>query len=413
VDISTTDGVANGTTTYTSATANFGTSIVGNLIYFAGGSGSITGTWRWCTARASATSITLSSLIASSTGMTMNIGGALASPGLAATVTNGLNAASCVFVKAGTYSITSATAGVSGGTLNIGATTNTAFIGYSTNRAFGNLDTQPVFQLNVSSATMAGAQALIYNVTLDGNTQTGAALGTVYLVYCTVKNFNTTSGTGNAGFLIGCLFTANSCSFGSRIGMYCEAYANTATPFQFVAAVACLSYSNTGATTDGFLFNAFGYLYISCVAALNGRDGFRSGSTGNPSTTAVFQNCVAESNTGFGFNIGAGPSPMIACSTFGNTSGSISTTFTQTMQFQVITTPASVFNSATDYGLNALASKGAALRGAGVAAMGSVFPRGLTNAYPDIGAAQHADPIRLLVGMGMTGEWNRCRSSPS
>ena len=36
---SVTDGVTNGTTTITSATANFGTDVVGNLMYVHGGTG--------------------------------------------------------------------------------------------------------------------------------------------------------------------------------------------------------------------------------------------------------------------------------------------------------------------------------------------------------------------------------------
>lgn len=84
-DISTTDAVANGTTTITSATANFGTSIVGNIIYLAGGSGSLTGVWRQVTARASTTSITVDANVATGTGITLNIGGALNTIGQLAT----------------------------------------------------------------------------------------------------------------------------------------------------------------------------------------------------------------------------------------------------------------------------------------------------------------------------------------
>ena len=47
------DGVTNGTTTITSATANFGTDVVGNLIYVSGGTGSITADWYEITATTS------------------------------------------------------------------------------------------------------------------------------------------------------------------------------------------------------------------------------------------------------------------------------------------------------------------------------------------------------------------------
>jgi len=99
-DISTTDGVANGTTTFTSATANFDTTIVGNIIYLQGGTGAIAATRRQVTARASTTSITLDASVAASTGMTLNIGGALLSPGIASLFATILGM--YVYIKAGT-----------------------------------------------------------------------------------------------------------------------------------------------------------------------------------------------------------------------------------------------------------------------------------------------------------------------
>ena len=42
---SVTDGVTAGTTTITSATANFGTDVVGNVMYVQGGTGSVTAGW--------------------------------------------------------------------------------------------------------------------------------------------------------------------------------------------------------------------------------------------------------------------------------------------------------------------------------------------------------------------------------
>jgi hypothetical protein len=76
-NISTTDAVANGTTAITSATGNFTHDIIGSVIYFSGGNGSIAAQRRAVTGFTSATAITIDTAIASSTGMTMNIGGAL------------------------------------------------------------------------------------------------------------------------------------------------------------------------------------------------------------------------------------------------------------------------------------------------------------------------------------------------
>ena len=75
-NISTTDAVAVGTTTITSATGAFTVAISGNVVYFAGGTGSLIGGWYLVT-YASSTSITIDRAIAAGTGITMNIGGAL------------------------------------------------------------------------------------------------------------------------------------------------------------------------------------------------------------------------------------------------------------------------------------------------------------------------------------------------
>ena len=83
-NISTTDAVANGTSTLTSATADFTTAIIGNVIYLQGGTGTLTNVRRQVTARTNATTITLDATVATGTGITMNIGGACAgvtSPG--------------------------------------------------------------------------------------------------------------------------------------------------------------------------------------------------------------------------------------------------------------------------------------------------------------------------------------------
>ncbi len=75
VNISTTDAVAVGSTTITSATANFSAAIVGNVLYFTGGTGSIAAVRRQVATFTNSTTIVLDASIAASTGMTMNIAG--------------------------------------------------------------------------------------------------------------------------------------------------------------------------------------------------------------------------------------------------------------------------------------------------------------------------------------------------
>src|ERR1041385_4429179 len=69
-NISTTDAVANGTTTITSATASFTSAIVGNIIYLQGGSGSLTAGWYQVTTFTNSTTIVVDRTVASGTGIT-------------------------------------------------------------------------------------------------------------------------------------------------------------------------------------------------------------------------------------------------------------------------------------------------------------------------------------------------------
>lgn len=104
-DKSVTDGVGIGTTTFTSVTANFGTSIVGNIIFLSG-TGITTG-WYQVTARASATSITLDRSPGTGTGATVNIGGALAT--ITQAFTNSTVSLMTIYAKAsGTITTTAA-----------------------------------------------------------------------------------------------------------------------------------------------------------------------------------------------------------------------------------------------------------------------------------------------------------------
>ena len=62
--IAVTDAVANGTTTITSATANFNSSHVGNIIYLAGGTGSLAATKREVISITNSTTIVVDEIVA-------------------------------------------------------------------------------------------------------------------------------------------------------------------------------------------------------------------------------------------------------------------------------------------------------------------------------------------------------------
>lgn len=396
-DISTTDAVGNGTTTLTSATANFGTTIVGNIIYLQGGTGALVAGRYRVTARASTTSITLDRAVAAGTGITMNIGGAVASLGiLGSTTATILVDFNKIHIKAGTYSITSATGNISGGRFS---KAQILYIeGYQTTR--GDLGTPPVLQvsgvINFAVITLVN-MGIIKNVTVDGATQTGIRgfdmSGQDTIVYkCSAINCKNTGFYGggyNSRFYYcvatGCA-TQPAFSFGRFYG--CVAYSNTAVGFNNAIADRCLSYGNTGATTDGFNSITVGESYVNCVAYGNGRDGFRI-----DGANTLLINCIAESNTGVGFNLSPtnpASGQLYNCAGYSaGTNINLGTgSFVSNTGF--VTGTGSFFTNAAsgDFSLNNTAGQGAALRAAGIP---GVFPVGLTTGYLDIGAAQHQD----------------------
>ncbi len=388
---------AAGSTTITCSDAQFGTTIVGNIVYFTGGTGSITAQWRQVTARASTTSITIDAVIASSTGMTMNVGGALASPGQASALMPAGNIAYVQNTGAdgnSVYSITSASTAVAAGVVS--SSNNIAFQGYTSTRSLGNTDNRPTIQLNVSTATMwNGSGILAQGFVCDGNSQTASKpSANALFVRCMFKNFNTSpTGTGN-GFT-NCAATTNSATIfvGSCTG--CEAYANTASGFAFTSGLLgitnCISSGNTGASSDGFVATGAENYFANCIAISNGRDGFRA--IGGVATS--FINCHSESNTSNGYLLQNSSKVMINCSYYNNgtdlsTSGSVSNTGS------IAVTAGSVFVNvgSNNYALNSTTNQGALLRAAGDPA---TYPRGLTSNYRDIGVAQHQDPIQPLI----------------
>jgi hypothetical protein len=379
---SVTDAVTDGTTTITSATANFGTDVVGNILYIQGGTGAITAGWYQITVRNSATSITVdrSTGLTTGIGATLTIGGALLSPGIMASVMTVAHMRA--FVKAGTYSITSTSNNVAGGCLSAGS--RTLVIGYNTTRAFGNTDTQPVIQTNVASATQVANVAVGFNnITFDGNNQTASkhCAGAGRFIGCTIKNFNTIS--SGTSFYLSCLATANSAAALVGNAFFCESHGNTATPVQLdFAGSFLLSYDNTGASTDGI--QTTGPL-LNCTSVGNGRDGFAQAANG---ANNFHVNLISQSNGRYGFRADT-TTYLINYASYNNTSGATNGSVEVSFNPIAYTADAFVSVAGDNYGLNNLAGAGAALRAKGMAGLLATYPRGLTESHLDIGAAQH------------------------
>jgi len=400
-DISTIDGVGNGTSTFTSATANFGATIVGNVIYLQGGTGGLAASRYRVTARASTTSITLDRNVAAGTGITMNIGGAVASLGiLGSTTATILVSGHIIWIEAGTYVVTSATPNISDGCFSTALSVQIE--GYQTVR--GDLGTKPLIQSDgtITTFTLITAGSLVCklrNLDLDGNNRTssrGITASNALFVYRVIgRNFTNSAfvGTINCASFIECMATGCSTqpAFLNCNCYGCVAHTNTVTGFSVIAGtptVRCISYNNSGATSDGFVttVTAGGY-FINCVAYGNGRDGFRF-----PNISGSAINCIAESNTGIGFDSSANAGTTFnTCAAFGNTGGDFflnAAVFTDNRN--PITGVSSFFTNAAagDFSLNNTTGAGAVARTFGIP---TLFPDGLTTEYLDIGAAQHQD----------------------
>ena len=368
--------VTSSANTVTATTSIFTAQMVGN--YITDGT-----TWKEITAFTSATVVTVDSG-PSWTAATIKVGGGLASIGGAGKA--GVIFGNTIYIKAGTYTISSATINVSGGAYN--SSNNLLWVGYSTNRTTTNTDTPPVLQFGTSGITLFADRGTHYNITIDGNSQaTSVAVGGSGGAYdlCTFKNLTGASAAFSASR---CLITGCSALICQGPAFGCEAYGNTATPWQNGPFAFCLSYNNTGASTDGFLLNPSGGVAVmNCVAYGNGRDGFHV----QNSRGVLLLNCHAEANSGYGYNSGGNSSVILLnCGSYSNTSGRFNTT-SANVDNNPLTLSGSAFVNAAgnNFSINNTAGAGALLRAMGFP---GVFPRGTTTGYLDVGAAQHQDP---------------------
>ena len=399
-DISTTDAVANGTTTLTSATANFGTTIVGNIIYLQGGTGALAASRYQITARTNTTTITLDRSVATGTGITMNIGGAFLTLGNigSTTATIPVNG-NRIFIKAGTYIQTTVTTNVSGGGWSKGI--DIYIEGYNTVR--GDMGTPPVLQadgviINFSMINLFGSIGIVKNIHFNGNNRTGSKginLQTPGAVFnCIFTNCVNSGVAGSAGtFAYNCIASGCSGSSAYREINCFNCVAHTCTGIGFGIGLPggtlsrCIAYNCSGGTTDGFSINSRDMEVINCTSYNSGRDGFR---TGSPSVANImFINCISEDNAGIGFNNANNTAGInfINCAAFSNATDFSIGTSTYNKNLNPITYTASAFTApgSGNFSLNSAAGGGALLKASGIP---GVFPGGLTTGFLDIGAAQ-------------------------
>jgi hypothetical protein len=317
-------------------------------------------------------------------------GGALASPGQAGAH---LVASNQMFIKTGTYTVTSASFNVAAGCVQTTVGT-LLFEGYDTVR--GDISLAPTFGTRptivasgIATFTLfnrsAGSFSQGRNLILDGASLTsskgwnGSAGGLFNIKF---QNFTAGGSLGSdvvwRCWATGCSTVAPFTATG--IHLYCVAQGNTVSGFNSAGHhVFCLSYSNSGGSSQGF---AAGFHY-NCVAYGNGSIGL---------TTSAAFNCLAEANTSFGFST---TGLLHHCGAYNNTGGLVmfGASVLAYAAINFVTGTASFFVDPANgnFALNTTAGGGAAARAAGYP---GVLPGGLSTGYADIGAVQHLEERR-------------------
>lgn len=343
------------------------------------------------------------------------MGGALASPGMACGAKANGNT---VYVKAGTYTISSASENVSGGKCNFtGASgARSTLIGYGSDRS--DRSTRPLLQVAATGVTnitvlMGNQYTVVDNFEIDGAGKTGITGydSSSYNSSLRIKTRNTTANSGLAINSVGmyCEATSHSGLWALNIGgiaMFCSAHdnPNSTAVIVFGYAIACAAYRNAGV---GFAGGNVTGTMLYCTSAYNSSHGV---SVAGNSTTwfSAISHCIAYGNGGYGFYAdGRNPGLFRDCAGGSNTSGNYHSNLVGVERFTALTASpfidaSATANGASNFGLNDTAGGGAAVKNAGNA----TIPGSSTVSYLDIGCADHQDPasgamILARVHLGM------------
>lgn len=370
-----TDGSCSATTTLTSATGGFTSAMVGNILYLSSGPG-----WYQITAFTDTNTVTLDRAGPSASGMTVNVGGALATPGgfgavWAAHGVSGMSA----WLATGTYTLSGATVNTAGGPINLNATTGRIdFEGYNTTR--GDRGTPPVINAGTQTALtlfkMAGAIATpqhVVNVKVDGNSQTSitgfdsAEYGQgPYLCVATActTGFHSANSRGQA---VRCQATTCGTGFSANLWQVSRCLADSCTTVGFAMSSQERVASRCIADSCAIGFNGasgFQCVFDQCIAYNSTGDGFRL-------DRAVALACIAYGNGGYGFDTSTSTRSaiLINCAAGSNTSGNTDGSTSRIIEENLTALTADPFVDAAsgDFNINNTAGGGAALRAVTIA----------------------------------------------
>jgi len=319
-----------------------------------------------------------------------------------------------IYVKSGTYTLTSTTNNANGGrfTIPLGVLVE----GYQTTP--GDLAAMPVISAgSLTSFTMCTMTASfnvrsprIRNIELDGNSQstvTGLSISGLYTfgISKVICRNCTTGFSGAQGHTCVIDSAAISCGTGfSNIYQAVGCLARSCTSYGFSGlknAAFCLASGN--GNTGFYANNIIGTSYLNCASHGNTNYGFDISYD-----IGIMANCLATSNSLHGYSIGAANNagmPMYNNANWNNTSGAYR--YTTSAEYGRIDLTADPYTNAAsnDFTLNNNAGGGALLRSAG-------FPGAMQSGntgYLDVGAFQVASSASgggLLLPRPMNGGYS-------
>lgn len=435
---SVTDGVTAGTTTITSATAAFGTDVVGNGIYVQGGTGSVAAGWYEIISRTNSTTI----VVDRSTGLSVGTGATLHIGGCWLTIQQGINAMfttatgyagvsdAVLYVKKGTYASTVAL-----------VTTNSVGASNYFNRVYGYNTThgdnplpgsgnQPVYAVGsgagVNGLTVSTSGFFFRFITFDGTATSGTKgtkgvqnTGAAYfqMANCKIMNFSqegligggTNAGTsfcfneitGCAGTTAVVTITTTAFNFSYNWIHLCTQTAFSSGPSVGSTIIGNLITNISGATSDGIQFGYGININGNTIYGI-GRDGIRgnAGAGYNTTINTLIVNNIIAKCVGNGINpVVAAPTPAdvynVNYNAFYSNGANYANINAGANDVSVSINPfvSSDANLASEtspnWGLNNTASAGASFRAAGYP--GLMPGLSTSTGYRDLGLFQHQD----------------------
>lgn len=380
---------------------------VGNILQITGGTNFTVGFYEITAVDTGANTWTIdrdSTSTGSGSAMTGRMGGCLASPGGWGKMhtVSGVGGMT-VWIKSGTYTITTSSTNVSNGPLDTKNTIGFLMEGYNTTR--GDMGTPPTISagsigtiniIRVEGYRGPTEQVMIRNIKVDGNSQT-AVVGFAaingpnnYLWQCEAANCTTGfSGNANTMNVVKCKATSCTTGFSTMECDSCLAVGGT-TGYNLNGTRArdCVA---KGCSADGFLSSGYLGEFIRCSAYACG-DGF------DWTYGGFAYDCVAVGNSAYGFNNTATDSErIINCFGYNNTSGNLAnSTARGVYSFTNLTADPFMDGTNLDFRPNAVVGGGLSIRGAAAGVYGQTNNR-------DAGAVQHSEPpaSRQLIIQGI------------